>query len=87
MYKERYELRKVRNPEAMGKPGKAFSVTHYTPFDGGTCLICAGTRYFETLEEAKMYQEEKERKVLNAGRRKDEKKRNERSRKESPQRL
>lgn len=68
MYKERYELRKVRSPENLGKPGKAYSVTHYKPIEGGTCLACAGTRYFETLEEAKAYQEAKERKVHNAGR-------------------
>lgn len=68
MYKERYELRKVRNPEDLGKPGKHYSVTHYKPIEGGTCLVCAGTRYFNTQEEAEAYKNEKERKVQNAGR-------------------
>lgn len=67
MYKERYELRKIQNPGTLGKPGKAYSVTHYTPIEKGTSLACAGTRYFETLDEAKAYQEERERKVQNAG--------------------
>ena len=68
MYKERYELRKVRNPEDLGKPGKNYSVTHYKPIEGGTCLACAGTRYFNTQEEAEAYKNKKERKVQYAGR-------------------
>ena len=60
MYKERFELRKVKKPEALGKPGKHYSVSHYTPIDGGSCLVHAGTRYFNTREEAEAYQEAQE---------------------------
>lgn len=60
MYKEHYELRKVRNPEDLGKPGKPYCVTHYIPKDGGSCLVHAGTRYFNTREEAEAYQEAQE---------------------------
>ena len=60
MYKEKYELRKVKNPERMGKPGKHYSVSHYTPIEGGACLASAGIKYFETLEEAQAYQEAQE---------------------------
>jgi len=52
MYKEHYELRKVRNPEELGKPGKLYSVTHYIPKDGGTWVMCGITKYFETQAEA-----------------------------------
>ena len=60
MYKERYELREVKNPEALGKPGKHYSVSRYTPIEGGSCLAHAGTRYFNTREEAEAYQEAQE---------------------------
>ena len=55
MYKEHYELRKVRNPEELGKPGKLYSVTHYIPKDKGTWVACGGSRYFETRAEAEDY--------------------------------
>ena len=60
MYKEKYELRKVRNPEDLGKPGKPYCVSHYKPIDGGACLAFAGSRYFETQDEAEAYQEAQE---------------------------
>lgn len=60
MYKERYVLGKVTNPEALGKPGKHYSVSRYTPIEGGSCLAHAGTRYFGTREEAEAYQEAQE---------------------------
>lgn len=63
MYKEQYVLRKILEPERMGRPGKHYSVTHLTPADGGLYLICAGTRYFETLEEAETYKSESEAKI------------------------
>ena len=55
MYKEHYELRKVRNPEDMGKPGKPYCVTHYIPKDGGTWIACGGSKYFETQAEAEAF--------------------------------
>ena len=60
MYKERFELREVKKPEDLGKPGKSYCVTHYKPIEGGTCLACAGTRYFTTREEAEAFQEAQE---------------------------
>ena len=55
MYKEHYELRKVRNPEDLGKPGKPYCVTHYIPKDGGTWIACGGSKYFETQAEAEAF--------------------------------
>ena len=63
MYKEHYVLRKVRSPEDLGKPGKHYSVSHYTPIEGGTCLACAGTRYFNTREEAEAFREAQEARI------------------------
>ena len=55
MYKEHYELRKVRNPEDLGKPGKPYCVTHYIPKDGGTWIAFGGSKYFETQAEAEAF--------------------------------
>lgn len=55
MYKEKYELRKVRNPEDLGKPGKPYCVAHYIPKDGGTWIACGEIKYFATQAEAEAY--------------------------------
>ena len=55
MYKEKYELRKIRNPEDLGKPGKFYCVAHYVPKDGGTWIACDSMKYFETQAEAEAY--------------------------------
>ena len=54
MHKEHYELRKIRNPEDLGKSGKPYCVTHYIPKDGGTWIACGGSKYFETQAEAEI---------------------------------
>lgn len=84
MYKERYELHKVRSPEDLGQPGKPYCVKHYIPKDGGTWVACGEIKYFATQEEAEEYKEIKERKKDHAGKNKENTK-DERSRKKSPE--
>ena len=50
IYKERYEIQKVKSPEDVKK---SFYVRHLIPKDGGTYLAIGEIRYFETLEAAK----------------------------------
>jgi len=60
MYKEHYELRKIRNPQDLGHPGKPYCVKHYIPKDGGTWIACGKIEYFATQEEAEAYQHAQE---------------------------
>lgn len=55
MYKEHYELRKVRNPQDLGHPGKPYCVYHYKPKDGGTWLAHGEIKYFATQGEAEAF--------------------------------
>lgn len=64
MYKERFVMRTIKKPEDLGKPGKNYCVTHYKPIEGGTCLACAGTRFFATQEEAEAYLYTREARLL-----------------------
>lgn len=60
IYKERYEIQKVKSPEDVKK---SFYVRHLIPKDGGTYLAIGEIRYFETLEEAQAYQEAQEARI------------------------
>ena len=55
MYKEGYELRKERNPEDLGAPGKPYCVIHLIPKDGGTWIAYGGKRFFATQAEAEAF--------------------------------
>ena len=52
IYKERYEIQKVKSPEDVKK---SFYVRHLIPKDGGTWIACGGTKYFETQAEAEAF--------------------------------
>ena len=55
MYKEHYELRKERNPQDLGAPGKPYCVIHLIPKDGGTWIAYGNKKYFATQAEAEAF--------------------------------
>lgn len=68
MYKEHFELKKIRSPEDLGHPGKPYCVYHYKPQEGGTWLACTDIKYFATQEEAEAFLKAQEEKLLKKGR-------------------